>query len=92
MSALSTLINEYHELANEHAELQDLYIEDAQKFETVQRLLEMQHLRGVPVKQLNRYVEQMDTAPREEVLVALAKDKGVQYVAETFGYDLEGWV
>ena len=46
----------------------------------------------MPVKQLNRYVELMDTAPREEVLVALAKDKGVQYVAETFGYDLEGWV
>ena len=88
MSALSTLINEYHELANEHAELQDLYIEDAQMFETVQRLLE----KSMPVKQLNRYVEQMDTAPREEVLVALAKDKGVQYVAETFGYNLEGWV
>lgn len=37
-------------------------------------------------------VHSMDAFPRDDIVTAMAKDCGVAFVRDTFGYDYEGYV
>lgn len=37
-------------------------------------------------------IDRMDTAPREELVVAIGMDFGAEWVSENLGWDIKGWV
>ena len=44
------------------------------------------------IAKLVKDVDLMDTSIRESIVIAFAKDLGVDWVHDTFGYDLNGFV
>ena len=42
--------------------------------------------------ELRTHVNRMDTSPREDIVIALAKDCGPAFVRDALGWEVEGWV
>lgn len=87
MSALKTLIQEYTQDAKEFEDLREMYEADARDIEVVLKSIQEEQFKSVSV-----FVDRMDTSVREEVVIAIAKDFGTEFVSENFGYNVEGWV
>lgn len=87
MSALKTLIQEYTQDAREFEDLREMYEADARDVEVVLNSIQEEQFKSASV-----FVDRMDTSAREEVIIAIAKDFGTEFVSENFGYNVEGWV
>jgi len=64
-----------------------MYADDHSDIQTVARYLETGD-----IKQAAAFIDRMDTAPREEVIVACGMDFGPEWVSKNLGYDIAGWV
>jgi len=88
MNALNTLIDQtqsYMVEANNNGDkdMAHCYLCDLSDFVEIQHLLTIGDTK-VAAKRINN----MDTAPREEFVVAVAKDKGNNWVAENLGWEV----
>ena len=61
--------------------LADLYEDDLSDFQCISTFLNMEDYNGVLAK-----LDNMDTEPREAMIVAMISDLGQRFVAKTFGY------
>mgnify|MGYP003651403768 CR=1 FL=1 len=64
-------------------DLADLYKDDLTDFQTVQSMMGMKDYSGVSVK-----IDDMDTDPREQVVIALASEFGNAFTAKYLGYTI----
>lgn len=88
MNALNTLIDQtqsYMIEANNDGDkdMAECYFEDWKDFSEISKLLKAGSINAAA----NRIVK-MDTAPREEIVIAVAKDKGNDWVAENLGWEV----
>jgi len=67
-----------------------MYAEDHSAFQSVARYLETGEQEDI--KRASTIIDRMDTAPREEIVVACGMDFGADWVADNLGYDICGWV
>ena len=63
-----------------------MYAEDHSTIQTVARYLETGDLEDI--KRASTIIDRMDTAPREEIIVACGMDFGPAWVEENLGYDI----
>ena len=66
--------------------MSEMYAADRNDFMTVRDLY-----KDFEYDKLVEFVHRMDTSPREDIVIAMAKDCGVAFVRDTFGYDCEGY-
>ena len=67
-----------------------MYAEDHGTIQTVARYLETGDVEDI--KRAAQIIDRMDTAPREEVVIACGMDFGPEWVQQNLGYNVEGWV
>ena len=60
-----------------------MYADDHSDIQTVARYLE-----AGDIKQASAFINRMDTAPREEVIIACGMDFGPEWVSENLGLDI----
>ena len=60
-----------------------MYADDHSDIQTVAR-----HLEAGDIKQAAAFINRMDTAPREEVIIACGMDFGPEWVSENLGWDI----
>ena len=64
-------------------DLRGLYEDDMSDFESVQRLINSDDIDGAVAK-----IDNMDTAPREQIVLAIADEYGNGYVETVIGYEV----
>ena len=64
-------------------DLADLYEDDLSDFQVVQTFLNMNDNEGVCIK-----INDMDTEPREQIVLAMAADYGNKFVEYVMGYEV----
>ena len=62
-------------------DMSDMYKQDAQDYESILTMIESDNLSGA--KKLLQY---MDTLPRDNAIIAIAKDLGSKWVLENLNY------
>lgn len=67
-----------------------MYAEDHATIQTIARYLETGEQEDI--KRASTIIDRMDTAPREEIIVACGMDFGPAWVEENLGYNIRGWV
>tara|TARA_Y100000389_G_scaffold149554_2_gene148947 strand:+ start:4942 stop:5232 length:291 start_codon:yes stop_codon:yes gene_type:complete len=90
LSHVPNLINDYRKYAVEACndkDMVELYEDDAAGF-----LSALGMFRNNKLEELKTFVDYMDTAPREEIVIAFGKDLGSDWVRSVLGYDVKGWV
>lgn len=90
LSHVPNLIDDYRKYAIEarnDGDMVDLYEDDAAGFQSALGMF-----RNNKLEELKKFVDYMDTAPREEIVIAFGKDLGSDWVRSVLGYDVEGWV
>lgn len=94
MQNIKNLIGEtfrdYQANAVADPEMAKMYADDHSTFQTVARYLETGEQEDI--KRASTIIDRMDTAPREEVIVACGMDFGPEWVSKNLGYDIAGWV
>ena len=84
VSPCEQLINKYDQYADQgHDDFAEMYREDRDDFKKAVALF-----RQSDAEALSQHVDYMDTSPREELVVAFAKDLGTQFIELTLGYEL----
>ncbi len=84
LSNVEQLINKYDQYADQgHDDFAEMYREDRDDFKKAVALF-----RQSDAEALSQHVDYMDTSPREELVVAFAKDLGTQFIELTLGYEL----
>lgn len=83
LSNVNALKTELVNLAGDHGEFYDMYIEDVLDIETAVELYNKFDSEG-----LAKHVDRMDTAPREDLVVAFANDLGKDFAANVLGYEV----
>lgn len=84
LSNVEQLINNYDQYADQgHDDFADMYREDRDDFKKAVSLF-----RQSDAEALSQHIDYMDTAPREEIVLAFAKDLGAQFVELTLGYEI----
>lgn len=68
-------------------DLVDMYKEDANDAEVVRNFIVESH--GVNIPTAKRYLEKLDTSIREAIAVAIADDKGNDFLIEHFGWSVK---
>lgn len=63
-----------------------MYADDHSTIQTIARYLETGNLEDI--KHASAIIDRMDTAPREEVIVACGMDFGPEWVSEFLGWDI----
>lgn len=81
--AVKTLIDQTFSYAQEGGDLKDLYMDDCKSFLAVHFHLGMNQISAA-----KSLINDMDTEPREQVVCAIAKDKGNNWVAENLGWEV----
>lgn len=85
--AVKTLIDQtfsYHQEEKiKGSDLADLYMDDCKSFLAVHFHLGMNQISAV-----KSLINDMDTEPREQVVCAIAKEKGNDWVAEKLGWEV----
>jgi len=71
------------DLAGPYGENYQMYIDDVWDVETAITLYE-----AGDVKELAKHIDQMDTSPREDLVVAFANDLGKEFVEDYLGYEV----
>ena len=90
LSHVPNLIDDYRKYAIEarnDGDMVDLYEDDAAGFQSALGMF-----RNNKLEELKKFVDYMDTAPREEIVIAFGKDLGSDWVRSVLGYEVEGWV
>tara|TARA_Y100000385_G_scaffold183903_1_gene189958 strand:+ start:1370 stop:1588 length:219 start_codon:yes stop_codon:yes gene_type:complete len=64
-------------------DLRGLYEDDMSDFESVQRLINSDDIDGAVAK-----IDDMDTEPREQIVLAIADEYGSGYVETVIGYEV----
>ena len=64
-------------------ELANLYLADTADFQAVQRMINENDINGAVAK-----IDRMDTAPREQIILAIADEYGNGYVETVIGYEV----
>ena len=67
-----------------------MYAEDHSTIQSVARYLETGDLEDV--RRAAEIIDRMDTAPREEIVIAIGKDFGADWVEQYLGWNIHGWV
>ena len=68
-------------------DLVDMYKEDANDAEVVRNFIVDSH--GVNITTAKRYLDKLDTSIREAIAVAIAEDKGNDFLIEHFGWSVK---
>jgi hypothetical protein len=68
-------------------DLVDMYKEDANDAEVVRNFIVDSH--GVNIPTAKRYLDKLDTSIREAIAVAIAEDKGNDFLIEHFGWSVK---
>ena len=71
-------------------DMAEMYAEDHSAFQAVARYLETGNVQDI--KRAAQIIERMDTAPREDIVIACGMDFGAAWVKEFLGWNVEGWV
>ncbi len=83
LSNVKAVKAELIELAGNYGEFYDMYIDDVLDIEKAVSLYEAADPKG-----LAKHIDQMDTSPREDLVVAFANDLGKDFVADVLGYEV----
>jgi len=83
MNAVKTLIDQTFSYSIEDKDLKDLYLDDLKAFQFVDVQISLGNIENA-VNTIN----DMDTEPREQIVCALAKDKGNDWVADNLGWEV----
>ena len=82
--SIQKLIDQTHSYMQTASEdLRDLYKDDAADFEAVQWLINADDLDAAIAK-----IDNMDTEPREQIVLAIADEYGEGYVETVIGYEV----
>jgi len=88
MKNLKALIKSYENEAKSDwaikEDMADMYQEDAADAATV-----LTHILGGKLKRASEHVSSRDTIVREAICVAIAEDKGNDYLVENFGWSVK---
>ena len=71
-------------------EMAKMYAEDHATIQTVARYLETG--KQEDIVSASKIIDRMDTAPREDIVIACGMDFGPEWVQQNLGYNVEGWV
>src|SRR6056300_43390 len=74
------------ELGVDH-EMAEMYASDRNDVNDVKAL----YIAGL-YEEMKIKINCLDTIVREEVIIAMGKDVGAQFVSDTLGWDVRGWV
>ena len=87
---ISNTFRDYQTNAAADPDMAKMYADDYLLFQEVARYLET----GVveDIKRAAQIIERMDTAPREDIVIACGMDFGAAWVKEFLGWNVEGWV
>ena len=80
----------YQENAVADPEMAKMYADDHSTIQTVARYLETGDMEDV--RRAAEIIERMDTAPREELVIAIGKDFGAEWVDLHLGWEIYSWV
>ena len=83
MNAVKTLIDQTFSYSIEDKDLKDIYLDDLKAFQFVDVQISLGNIENA-VNTIN----DMDTEPREQIVCALAKDKGNDWVADNLGWEV----
>lgn len=83
LTAVEALVDNLNNLCKESDDLRDMYLADLNDVETAISLF-----RADDPETLVDFVWDLDTAPREDLIVAFVKDCGEVFVKEHFGVEL----
>jgi len=81
MQAIQKLIDQTFSYAQEGGELAEMYIDDMKQFQEVQF-----NLTFGDYDTASKVVDDMDTEPREQIIIALVEDFGASLVENKFGF------
>ena len=62
----------------------------ADDHETIQKIA--RHIEAGDINRASIIIDRMDTAPREDIVIACGMDFGPEWVQQNLGYNVEGWV
>ena len=71
-------------------EMAKMYAEDHATIQTVARYLETG--KHEDIVSASKIIDRMDTAPREDIVIACGMDFGPEWVQQNLGYNVGGWV
>ena len=71
-------------------EMAKMYAEDHATIQTVARYLETG--KQEDIVSASKIIDRMDTAPREDIVIACGMDFGPEWVQQNLGYNVKGWV
>ena len=71
-------------------EMAKMYAEDHATIQTVARYLETG--KQEDIVSASKIIDRMDTAPREDIVIACGMDFGPEWVQQNLGYNVQGWV
>ena len=80
----------YQENAVADPDMAKMYADDHSTIQSVARYLETGDLEDV--RRASEIIDRMDTAPREEIVIAIGKDFGAEWVEQYLGWEIYGWV
>ncbi len=85
---MNELINDYkiHIEAETDTDMKKMYEDDRGYFTIIRNFIEYDC-----VPQAKIVLQSLDTYPREQMVVAVAKDYGIKWVADNFGYSVKSW-
>ncbi len=83
LSNVKNIKAELIDLSGTYGENYQMYIDDVHDIETAITLYE-----AGDVKKLAKHIDQMDTSPREDLVVAFANDLGKEFVEDYLGYEV----
>jgi hypothetical protein len=83
LNAVSLLMDQTVSYAEENEDLADMYNEDWKDFSAAITLFRNSDCEG-----LANHIIEMDTAPREQLIVAFAEDCGKNFVSQNLGWEL----
>ena len=83
LSSVQNLIDKFIAYSIAHDEISELYADDALDF---QRSIEI--FRSGDAERLARFVYNLDTEPREQLVTAYEKDCGVRFVEDILGFEV----
>jgi hypothetical protein len=91
MKNLKKLINSYKTQAKAkwaiREDMSDMYLEDANDAEVIYNFIT--ESKGVNIPTAAKYLNSRDTIVREAICVAIAEDKGNDYLVENFGWSVK---
>lgn len=80
----------YQENSVADPDMAKMYADDHSTIQSVARYLETGDLEDV--RRAAEIIDRMDTAPREEIVIAIGKDFGAAWVEQYLGWEIYGWV